>query len=366
VTDLLRKSKDLPTDRKVRVLKLKGNKPVVVRCVEAAAKSLSQEGGVFVIDDSLHNTIWIWSSQKANKMEKTKSLDIASRVNRNEHGGKFQVQQLTAGDAPPAEFWAALPGSAADIGTEDPSAALTATPLTFYTLSLEENASSATIERAPENTKLERKILFADGAHVIDTTNEVYLWLGKEASKDLKEAALVAAQQLFDAATRPSWASLERVTDRGELIVFTELFASWDEKSFPRPRRMVAALAAAQAKQATTPPGSPSPAATTTAPSTPPASPQPSKASESVAFDAKAMHTWEPPASATKHLPDGDGRLTIWYVDNMEKKEVPKETYGHFLSNKSYIGVFPFALLFVSLFVSLSLYLSLSLFLYLS
>ena len=95
--------KEYPT----RLLHLKGRRNVRVKEVECKRESLN-EGDVFVLDLGL--MMYQWNGADANRMEKTKGLEVCTRL-RNDRGGKPKMKILDSGTQDDSEaFWEALGG----------------------------------------------------------------------------------------------------------------------------------------------------------------------------------------------------------------------------------------------------------------
>ncbi|ORX50766.1 hypothetical protein BCR36DRAFT_289464 [Piromyces finnis] len=59
---------------------------------------------------------------------------------------------------------------------------------------------------------------------IFDFAGEVYLWQGKNSSLNARSIGIKFAQKIFSDYKRPSWASLRKINEGHEQILFQEKF----------------------------------------------------------------------------------------------------------------------------------------------
>ena len=103
-----------PSAYQSRLFHVKGKRNVRSQQVEFSAKSLN-DGDVFILDQGL--TIYQWNGATANRQEKFKALEIATKIKDAERGGKAKLIFLESKDdnADSKAFFEALGGSKADV-----------------------------------------------------------------------------------------------------------------------------------------------------------------------------------------------------------------------------------------------------------
>jgi advillin len=99
-----------------RLLMVKGKRTVRVREVPLSNASLNT-GDVFILDAGLK--IYIWNGQDANRSEKSKGIEVASKIRNEERGARAEIIIM---DEEPnnADFWSALGGQITVTNPGDP------------------------------------------------------------------------------------------------------------------------------------------------------------------------------------------------------------------------------------------------------
>jgi len=209
-----------PEEYKPRLLHIKGRKVPRVSQVEAKASSMNQ-GDVFILDCGLE--IYQWNGLRSSAQEKQRAAILARAID-DERAGKPTVHVYAQGDKDEHEFWTALgdqPGpdgvsaaDDADLAHEQGGAKR------LFRLSDEGGHLQTT--QCKTATKAE---LNSDDVFIFDVGNEVFTWIGANASKGEKSKALHFAQEYLRAnPDRPAWLPISRVLEGGENEVFNSHF----------------------------------------------------------------------------------------------------------------------------------------------
>jgi hypothetical protein len=72
--------------------------------------------------------------------------------------------------------------------------------------------------------------LVSTGAYVVDTVEEVFVWIGQKTSGLLKQAAPAIASQIYDICARPDWAYFSTVYEHSEPFRFRIWFKGWSTR----------------------------------------------------------------------------------------------------------------------------------------
>eukprot|EP01124_Arcella_intermedia_P017089 TRINITY_DN2376_c0_g1_i4.p1 TRINITY_DN2376_c0_g1~~TRINITY_DN2376_c0_g1_i4.p1 ORF type:complete len:1396 (-),score=564.67 TRINITY_DN2376_c0_g1_i4:42-4229(-) len=288
---------------KPRLIKIMGNRRIHAREVPLSVSYLSN-GHVYVLDDM--NTVWLWYGKKCHRQEKAAGLDIATRINRQVHGGRAPQTPITSGQEPD-EFWTVIGKGTPQPPTNDEE----------EMSKFDENDQLFVFEPQdneyiPITGKREQKQLNDTRSFILDCKDEFYVWHGKKVSKKDKDAANLKAEEMFDRnKDRASFCELRRENQGGESVLFVYKFASWEPEatlSGSIPTRGNIAASKEQTK-----------------------------------MDVNKMHFAERPISGKKLLDNGkDGKIYIWSIEGFEKKTVPPEEFGQFYSAKSYVILYNF------------------------
>lgn len=200
---------------KPRLLHLKGKKTVVVREVALKTESLNS-GDVFVLDAGLD--IYQFNGDTAGAMEKAKGGELTRAID-DERGGKPKVIVLTEKDnnQDAQKFWTLLGGK---------KAIAEATPdvpekVEKKLLKLSDASGKMRMEECKE---VSLKSLDTNDVFILDAGYEVFVWVGKKASKEEKSKGLGFATDYLFKNNRPKFLPVSRVLEGGENETFIAAF----------------------------------------------------------------------------------------------------------------------------------------------
>jgi gelsolin len=207
-----------PEEYKPRLLHIKGRKIPRITQVPTEAASMNS-GDVFVLDLGLR--LLQWNGTRSHMKEKNRAATLCRAID-DERAGKPSVTVYNQGDKDEGEFWAAL-GSGPDgvnPNDDDDIAAEAAGAKKLFRLSDADGAlktsQCATVTKAELNSS---------DVFILDAGNEVFTWIGRDASKGEKSKALHFAQEyLKNNPDRPAWLPISRVLEGGENEVFNSHF----------------------------------------------------------------------------------------------------------------------------------------------
>jgi len=203
-----------PEDYKPRLLHVKGRKIPRITQVPALATSMNS-GDVFVLDLGLK--ILQWNGARSHKTEKNRAGTLARAID-DERGGKPVVTVYDQGDKDEKEFWDALGSGPEGVSKDDDSdlVAEAAGQRKLFRLSDADGALKTT-----QCASVTRAELNSNDVFILDAGNEVFTWIGRDASKGEKSKALHFAQEyLAQHPDRPAWLPISRVLEGGENEVF--------------------------------------------------------------------------------------------------------------------------------------------------
>jgi len=209
-----------PTEYKSRLLHLKGKKFVRVIEVPLSYKSLTS-GDAFILDAGL--TIYTFIGKKAGIAEKQRVAQLASSID-DERDGKAKRYVIEEGEkGEDAEnFWKALGGEGAITAESSDDDDWEKKVHKFLFQFSDESGKDVFTKKA--EGKLSRKHLDSKDAVVVDLGNQVWVWVGKDASTGEKTKALSKAQAYLKGNDRPSWTAISRVAEGSEPQVFWSAF----------------------------------------------------------------------------------------------------------------------------------------------
>jgi hypothetical protein len=207
------------------------------------------------------------------------------RIKDSERGGKAEMV-IMDDDPDNAEFWEALGGQieVTDPGEEDEKAdKATADALTLFIVS--DKDGTLRFEEVDKNEKgqLEKSMLPEDDVALLDADSEIFVWIGRKASKAEKKEGMVRAQTYLVEAEKDPRTPITRMVQGAETPVFKSWFAVWEvfkAMDFGR-KGSVGVAAAAEQKD----------------------------------IDIAGLHARKQ-ATREQTLPEG-GTMTVWRIENM-------------------------------------------------
>jgi gelsolin len=198
-----------PKEYKTRLLHLKGTKNIVIRQVPVHIKSLNS-GDVFVLDTGL--AIYQFNGRESGGMERAKGAETC-RAMASERNGQAKVTVICETDTDGAAFWKYFGGQ------QEIAAAIPDTPQKcekrLFRLS-DETGKMLMVEVKP----VSRRSLDSKDAFILDAGYEVFVWVGKGASKEERTKGLAHASDYLFKYNRPKTLPISRVLEGGENDAF--------------------------------------------------------------------------------------------------------------------------------------------------
>jgi gelsolin len=210
-----------PEEYKPRLLHLKGRKNIRVTEVPIKVESLN-EGDVFILDCGL--MIYQWQGKKAGKNEKARAGQLCRAID-DERRGKPEVEVFAQGDKDAGEFWKAfgLDAEPAEIPADSGDDAEWEKKSEKRLLHLSDASGKLEFKMVAETT-VKKSQLISDDVFIFDIGSEVFVWVGKGASKEEKRQAMQYAQNYLKEYKRPAWLPISRILEGGENEVFNSSF----------------------------------------------------------------------------------------------------------------------------------------------
>jgi hypothetical protein len=282
--------------------KIQGRKILVPEKVELKFQSL-HVSCAFVLDTK--DKIFVWYGSDANRMEKAFAVDFAKRLKDEDNMGRSQT--FTIGECKEEiedEFWNYLSPSG-EIPTHEEKKDIKPA---IHLFRIKDQ-----IEKV-EGDKFMKEVLNDMFCFVMDCPNEVYCWMGKNTSDDVRNKATEHAKGLL-AKKKLKWVKVEKLLSGvPEPVSFKVKFANW---------------------------GGRLPIATGPAPM-----PAAKKRIPLTKFDVNKLFN-RPQKPKEVLVDDGSGRTLMWIVrrsESNEKVPLAKKDYGHFFSGESYLILYTYTI----------------------
>jgi len=195
-----------------RLLQVKGKRHCVVREIELSGKNLNK-GDIFILDTGLELFEWIGS--QANISEKAKAQELIVSLN-EERSGRATVTVFDEKSNPPSKkFWDLLGGKVEVAAAVSDDQVLTM-PKKLFTL------SDATGKLVLSPATVARSSLDSNECMILDIGYEVYVWVGKGASKAERANGMSYATSYLTENKRPKTLPISRIIEGAEPQAFKD------------------------------------------------------------------------------------------------------------------------------------------------
>jgi len=205
-----------------RLMHFKGKKKVRTTQVELTRASLNSSD-VFVLDLGLK--IFQFNGQKSTPMERSKSAQFCVKLETERNGmAKHQVFDENQKDIP-KEFWDTL-GGPGSIAEKDPEPTADEPPhVDHKTLwKVVDHSGKMEFAQVSKGKDTKKSLLDSKEVFILDTSAEIYAWIGKNSPVGEKKQAMMYAQQYMTNYKRPPYMHIARVIDGGEGDFFLHHF----------------------------------------------------------------------------------------------------------------------------------------------
>lgn len=297
-----------------RLLHVKGKKRVTAMEVEMNWNSFNL-GDVFLLDSG--KIIIQWNGPESNRQERLKGMVLAKDIRDRERGGRTEIGVIE-GDAEQSspqlmEILTGILGKRTVMlssGPPDESVdQQQMAQLTLYHVSDAEGQMKVTeVATRP----LVQGLLNHDDCYFLDQGGaKIFVWKGKRANKDEKQAAMSRALEFIRLKKYPITTNIETVNDGAESGLFKQLFQSWNVKDQTvglGNKHTVGKVAYVKQEK----------------------------------FDATLMHKMPEVAAQERMVDDGSGQVEVWRIENLELVPVEPKGYGYFYGGDCYLVLYTY------------------------
>lgn len=201
-----------------------------VRCAQVDCKRESLNlGDVFILDCGL--VLYVWMPPESGRLERIKGMEQARNIRDQERGGKAEIQILDSDWDSNDAFWAVLGGKGkvkpAEAGGADENYWQTTNKrVTLWRVS--DETGKMTVKIVSQGN-FQYKQLESKDAFILDAYNGgVYVWIGKNCTKDERKKAMAYAVEYIEQQKRPQNTQVVRVLEGAEPMAFTQWATSWE------------------------------------------------------------------------------------------------------------------------------------------
>uniref|UniRef100_H2ZV12 Villin-1 n=1 Tax=Latimeria chalumnae TaxID=7897 RepID=H2ZV12_LATCH len=215
-----------------RLLHVKGKKHVVAGEVEMSWSSFNK-GDVFLLD--LGKLVVQWNGPNSNKMERLKGMNLAKDIRDRERGGRAQVGIVDGENEKASSELMKLMyyvlGERGNIAAAIPDEIVEYRQKSVIKLYHVSDAEGNLVVREVAVRPLTQELLTHDDCYILDQGGlKIYVWKGKNATKEEKESAMSQAMGFIKAKGYSASTNIETVNDGAESAIFKQLFQKWTVK----------------------------------------------------------------------------------------------------------------------------------------
>uniref|UniRef100_A0A8C8SR12 Villin like n=1 Tax=Pelusios castaneus TaxID=367368 RepID=A0A8C8SR12_9SAUR len=295
-----------------RLLHIKGKKHVSATEVELSWDSFNK-GDVFLLD--LGKVLIQWNGPECNIAEKSRGLALSRSIRDGERGGRAQIGIIdNEKDSPDlmqimntvlgerrGELRATIPDEKADELQK-------ANVRLYHVYEKDEDLVVQEIATRP----LTQDLLQHEDCHILDQGGfKIYVWRGKDSSKEERKAAFSRALGFIQAKGYPATTNVEVVNDGAESAMFKQLFKRWTEKD--ETQGLGKAYTTSKIAKV-----------------------------DQVKFDVSQLHARPELAAEQRMVDDASGKVEVWRIEDLQMQPVNPRTYGQFYGGDCYLVLYTY------------------------
>lgn len=233
-----------------RLFHIKGENRIFITQVEVSWKSLNS-GDVFILDSE--DKIFLWTGKFANRYERARALEFLNllREERKKAAIAYNISNGDPDERSYTDFWSLMGGIPfrnlddlqggrvhesglpfirikGNTEVESDNNVASKAVLDLYTVE-ETDLDGFELKIQPRffEDSLSRKQLDSSKFFVLDCDSEVFIWIGKRVSKEIKDEGMKLVMIFLDYYERPNWTPVTRMMESAETSSFKSKFKDW-------------------------------------------------------------------------------------------------------------------------------------------
>jgi len=220
-----------------RLFMVKGKRNIKVKQVDLGISSLNKTD-CFILDCGKGQDIFVYMPEGSSRMERFKGTQAANAIRDEDHAGEGEVKIVDAFSDESSMFFEALGdgGSCEDVAESSNEADDAIEPKSAVLYKVSANADGEVEIAVMGEKPLGKDMLDQDGlasedCFVLDsgTTNGIFVWIGKESSKEERIQAMKSAESFLAQNGLPKWTKIVRIVQNAETATFKQYFDTWSE-----------------------------------------------------------------------------------------------------------------------------------------
>ncbi|XP_077185065.1 advillin [Paroedura picta] len=297
-----------------RLLHVKGKRNVRATEVEVSWDSFNV-GDVFLLD--LGRVIVQWNGPESNKQERMKAMFLAKDIRDRERGGRTEIRVVEGDEEKASPDLMKVLESELGERPQDLKPAISdeavewqqRSNISLYRVSDSEGKMQVTEE---VGRPLVQEMLNHDDCYILDHGGmKIYVWKGKGATKVEKQTAMSKALEFMKMQGYPYTTNIETVHDGAESAMFKQLFQKWTVQDQTVGLGKTYAIG------------------------------QIAKVSQEK-FDTSVLHTRPQLAAQERMVDNGEGKVEVWRIENLELVPVERQWHGFFYGGDCYLVLYTY------------------------
>ncbi|KAL2085121.1 hypothetical protein ACEWY4_018441 [Coilia grayii] len=298
----------------LRLLHVKGTKHITATEVEVSWSSFNK-GDIFLLD--MGKVIAQWNGPQSSRRERLKAVQLAQDIRDRERGGRAQIGVVEGGreeDSPEVmkvmrAVLGQRSGGVRDAVPDDKPGVGQIGSIRLYSVS---DASGKLLVQEVASQPLTQDLLRSTDCYIVDQGGmHVYVWKGKQASKEERRTALSRAVGFIKAKNYPSSTGVEVIGEGGESAMFKHLFRSWREAG--QTQGLGKTYSVGKIAKV-----------------------------DQVKFDVMELHARPEVAAQERMVDDASGQVQIWRLEKHELQELHPSSFGQFYGGDCYLVLYTY------------------------
>lgn len=296
-----------------RLLHVKGKRNIRATEVEMSWDSFNQ-GDVFLLD--LGMVIIQWNGPESNSGERLKAMLLAKDIRDRERGGRAEIGVIEGDkEAASPELMTVLQNTLGRRSIIKPAVPDEVTDQQQKSTIMLYHVSDTTGQLSVTEVAtrpLVQELLNHDDCYILDQSGtKIYVWKGKGATKVEKQAAMSKALDFIKMKGYPSSTNVETVNDGAESAMFKQLFQKWSVKDQTTGLGKTFSIGKI------------------------------AKIFQDK-FDVTLLHTKPEVAAQERMVDDGNGKVEVWRIENLELVPVEYQWHGFFYGGDCYLVLYTY------------------------
>ncbi|XP_014642172.1 PREDICTED: advillin isoform X1 [Ceratotherium simum simum] len=296
-----------------RLLHVKGKRNIRATEVEMSWDSFNR-GDVFLLD--LGQVIIQWNGPESNGGERLKAMLLAKDIRDRERGGRAEIGVIEGDkEAASPELMKVLQdtlGRRSIIKPAVPDEIIDQQQKSNIMLYHVSDSAGQLAVTEVATRPLVQDLLNHDDCYILDQSGtKIYVWKGRGATKVEKQTAMSKALSFIKMKGYPSSTNVETVNDGAESAMFKQLFQKWSVKEqtvgLGKTFSIGRIAKVFQDK-----------------------------------FDVTLLHAKPEVAAQERMVDDGNGKVEVWRIENLELVPVEQQWYGYFYGGDCYLVLYTY------------------------